>query len=101
MELPNTLARWYAAQSSIRRLRAVEDEDALLVFIALEPTSDGDDTLPVWLARSHDWANDLRSLTRRDVRLELLASNLFEVPHVGTDAAIVAELDWRETWIAG
>ena len=41
---------------------------------SLEPTSDGDDALPVWFARGHEWANELSDLTRREVQLRLLSS---------------------------
>ena len=55
-EIAAALARWYADHSPIRRLWAIEDPVALKVLVALEPTSDGDDTLPVWLANSGLWA---------------------------------------------
>lgn len=97
-EIPTTLAGWYAAHSSIRRLWAVEDRDALIVFVTLEPTSDGDDALPVWLARKHAWANDLRSLAHREVQLKLIASDVFDEPCVNTDAVVIAELSWRDSW---
>jgi len=97
-DVARSLARWYAAQSSIRRLWASESRDALVVFVALEPTSDGDDALPVWLARNRDWASDLRLVTRREVQLKLVASDVFEEPHVVTGAALIADVSWRESW---
>jgi hypothetical protein len=99
MELPTALAKWYAVHSSIRRLWAIEDRDALIVFVSLEPTSDGDDALPVWLARNEDWASDLASLTRREVQVRLIASGVFDRSYVGTDAITIAELSWRDSWI--
>lgn len=101
MNIPTTLASWYAAHASIRRLWAVEDEDALLsVFVTLEPTSDGDDPLPVWLAKSDDWASDLSALTHREVQLNLIVSGTSERSYVDTDAAMIAELSWRDSWIS-
>ena len=91
-EIATALARWYAVQSSVRRLWAIEDPEALVVLVALEPTSDGDDTLPVWLARSDGWASDLKQLTRREVQLKLVSS----APLQETDAAFIAEVNWRD-----
>src|SRR5687767_2412709 len=97
-ELPATLARWYAAHSSIRRLWAVEDREALIVFVTLEPTSDGADAFPVWLANSNDWADDLRVRTHREVQLQLIVSDMFEATDVNSGRAVIAELSWRDSW---
>jgi hypothetical protein len=94
----NALARWYADHSPIRRLWAVDDADALVVFVALEPSSDGDDALPVWLANRRSWTDDLRRATAREVQLELLVSGAFEVTDVKADAVTIAELSWRDPW---
>ena len=96
--LPDRLTQWYAANDSIRHLWAVEERDSLIVvFITLEPTSDGDDALPVWFARGHDWASELSDLARREVHLRLLSSSDFERPPVNTT---IAELSWRDPWIS-
>jgi len=97
-EISAALARWYADHASIRRLRAIRDPIALIVFIALEPTSDGDDTLPVWLAKHRDWADDLRLLAHREVQLKLIVSRALEESYVNADAAVIAELSWRDFW---
>jgi hypothetical protein len=82
-------------------LWAVEEQDTRLnVFVTLEPTSDGDDMLPIWLARQHDWATELHALTQREVRLQLVDSGVLDRSHVSTDSAMVAELDWRDPWIS-
>jgi len=92
-------SKWYAVNDSIRRLRAVEQHGSLIiVFLALEPTSDGDDALPVWLAKSQQWANELAVLTRREVQLQLLDSSGFAEPDVDA-AAMIAELSWRDPWL--
>lgn len=98
-EVPAALARWYAANSSIRRLWAIEDPVALIVLLTLEPTSDGDDALPVWLANNHAWANDLKLLTNRDVQLKLTVSE-FEESYANTKAVMIAELSWRDSWVS-
>jgi hypothetical protein len=98
-EVAAALARWYAAHSSIRRLWAIEDPIALIVVVTLEPTSDGDDALPVWLANNRAWANDLRSLTNRDVQLKLIVSE-FEESYVNANAVMIAQLSWRDSWVS-
>ena len=92
------LARWYADHSSIRRLWAVDEPDALVVFVALEPSSDGDDALPVWLANRHSWTHDLRRATERDVQLKLLVPGAFDDTDIDAAAVTIAELSWRDPW---
>jgi hypothetical protein len=92
------LARWYADHAAIRRLWAIDDPLALIVFVALEPTSDGDDTLPLWFAHQSNWRRDLQLLTRRQVQLKLIVPGAFAEPCVSPDAVTVAELSWRDSW---
>ena len=92
------LARWYAAHSSIRRLWAVEHRDELIAFVTLEPTSDGDDTLPTWLAKRREWTHELQSFVNREVKLELSFSDDFQTSYVHSDAVLIAELNWRDAW---
>jgi hypothetical protein len=92
------LAKWYDAQSSIRRLWAVQEE-ALIVYLSLEPTADGGDTLPVWLAMSGGWRNDLESIMSREVQLRLVASGELAPSHNNDNAVVIAEVDWRDSWI--
>jgi hypothetical protein len=92
------LTKWYAANDSVRHLWAVQERGSLIaVFITLEPTSDGDDALPVWFAKGHRWANELCVLTRCEVQLQLLGSS-YEQPDIATDA-MITELSWRDPWI--
>lgn len=88
------LSRWYANHASIRRLWAVEDSLALVVYVALEPSSDGDDALPIWLANQHGWTNDLRRATEREVQLQLMASGGLEEP----EGVTITKLSWRDSW---
>ena len=98
--IPALLAHWYATQSSIRRLWAIDERDSRIsVFVMLEPTFDGDDALPIWLAKSAEWANELRVLTHCEVRLKLIASGAFEQSHIDTSAPRIAELNWRDPWV--
>jgi hypothetical protein len=96
--VPSALARWYADHASIRRLWAIDEADALVIFVALEPSSDGDDALPVWLANQHGWTNDLRRATNREVQLQLIASGDYDAPSIEADTVTVAELSWRHVW---
>jgi hypothetical protein len=98
-ELAAALAKWYATHSAIRRLWAIEDAVALTILITLEPTADGDDTLPVWLARRADWESDLHLLVGREVQLQLLASDAFVESYLNPDAVTIAEVSWRDSWI--
>jgi hypothetical protein len=93
-DVTSALASWYANQSSIRRLWAVEESMALVVYVALEPSSDGDDALPVWLANQQGWTNDLKLATRRDVQLQLMASGTLDEP----EGAAITQLSWRDSW---
>lgn len=99
-EIPGVLAKWYAAHASVRRLWAVENQDALTVFVALEPTSDGDDAFPIWLANSREWVGDLGARTNRDVELKLIVSDGFEEADVAAGATKIADLRWRDAWFA-
>jgi hypothetical protein len=98
-EIAAALTRWYADHSAIRRVWAIEDSVALKVLIALEPTSDGDDVLPVWLANSGLWRSDLRLRLQREVQLQLVLSASFDESDVNPDAAPIAEVSWRDSWI--
>src|SRR5262245_59880410 len=80
------LTKWYAANESVRHLWAIQERGSLIaVFITLEPTSDGDDALPVWFAKGHQWADELCLLTRCEVQLQLLGSN-YERPDISAEA---------------
>jgi hypothetical protein len=90
------LASWYANQSSVRRLWAIEGSVALKILIALEPTADGGDILPVWLANHSAWLNDLRMLAQREVELQPLAADALIDAFVNPDAIKIADVRWRE-----
>ena len=97
-ELTAALTKWYADHSTIRCLWAIEDAPDLVVYVALEPSSDGDDALPVWLANQQNWANDLRRATNREVQLQLVVSGTLEDLDIRADATTIAQLSWRQSW---
>ena len=96
-ELAAALAQWYAEHAAIRRLWAIDDPVGLVVLVTLEPTSDGDDTMPVWLANERTWTNDLALRTRREVRLKPIVGGI-DAAAVAAGAATIAELGWRDFW---
>lgn len=99
-EIAAALAKWYADHSAIRRLWAIEHHLEIRVLVALEPTSDGDDTLPVWLAHKHHWESDLQLRLRRQLRLQLAVADTFAASCVDAHAVTIAEINWRDSWIS-
>lgn len=97
------LTAWYGATASVRRLWAVEDGSAsddpegwLKVMLVLEPTADGNETLPVWIANARDWAQELQDRTGRPVWLELVEPPLAGDPEVELRNLLIASESWRD-----
>lgn len=90
------LAAWYAAHSSVRRLCATGDAYGLRVLVTPEPTPDGDDIYPAWIANRHAWAHELQLCTDPSVRLELLDEPVGDGAAVDAEGLIVATLSWRD-----
>src|SRR5262245_20658843 len=87
-----SLRSWYDANPVVRRAWVTEDSSAIRVYVSLEPTPDGNDILPVWLAHCSEWKSDLQSLTNRTVRLYAT----FSGPDSDDEGVIIAELGWRD-----
>lgn len=90
------LDRWYCHQPSIRRLLAIDESPALMVFVTLEPTADGGDSFPIWLAMQSAWTSDLRTLTDCAVQLMLVAPDAIDDTCEAASDHIVAHLCWRD-----
>jgi hypothetical protein len=90
------LAAWYASHPVVRRLWAIDGSEALRVVLTLEPTVDGDDTQPTWLANSWSWARELRVQFPRDVHLELIADPSNFDPSPDGKTALITEIYWRD-----
>jgi len=90
------LAKWYAAHSAVRRLWAVSESQRMRVIVTLEPTRDGDDIYPAWLANGHEWAHELQLRLRGPVQLEVMDEPLLAGLAAGVDGVLVAELSWRD-----
>ena len=95
------LAKWYASHSVVRRLWAIEEIEVIRIVVTLEPTHDGDDVQPAWLANSWTWAQELQLRMHRIVRLEMID----EPSHIESsfdrdDSALITETSWRDPSIA-
>lgn len=95
-EAAAVLAEWYASHSVVRRLWAIEADEALRVILTLEPTADGDDTQPTWLANSWSWTRELRLRTRRMVHLELIGDPSQFESSPDRSGALITEVFWRD-----
>ena len=91
------LAKWYAAHSAFRRLWAIKESQRMRVIVMLEPTHDGDDIYPAWLANGHEWARELQAQMDAPVQLEVMDQPFLAELAGGGDGALVAELFWRDS----
>jgi hypothetical protein len=92
----SALSRWYASHSSVRRLWVIEDSEEFRVVVALEPSLDGDDTWPVWLANCDVWVVELRMHLQRPISLAHLNESLLMETEACGDGVVVADLCWRD-----
>lgn len=90
------LDRWYCHQPSIRRLLAVDDSPTLRVLVTLEPTADGGDSFPIWLAMQSAWTSELRALAGCPVQLMLVAPDAIDDTCEAASNHFVAHLCWRD-----
>jgi len=92
------LSEWYSAQHAVRCLWAIKPVTGHRprILLAIDPTPDGDETLPRWIAKQHAWSRELRVCMGNDVDLELVdapASDSFDTVGSGT---LLAAFCWRE-----
>jgi hypothetical protein len=66
------------------------------VIVALEPTVDDSDVLPVWLANSMAWVRELQAHAGGFVELELIDEP--QIDEIDTDAEgdVVVAMCWRD-----
>jgi hypothetical protein len=95
------LVDWYTSHSLIRRLWAIEELEALRIVITLEPTPDGDDMEPAWLANSRTWAQELERRMHRTVRLELISDAAHIELILDGERTLVTAISWRDSSICG
>jgi hypothetical protein len=91
------LAGWYAAHPVVRRLWAIRDSRRMRVIVALEPTLDGDDIYPAWLANGGEWTRELQSLMHEPVLLDVIDEPSLGEFAAGMDGVVVAKLFWRDS----
>ena len=95
----SALARWYAEQSAIRRLWAIRptDDTALRVIVMLEPSLDGDEISPAWMAHGSRWARELREQLNAAVQLERIDGPLPDEFEIDGDGVVLSALCWRDS----
>jgi hypothetical protein len=89
-----TLSAWYNSRPEIRRLWAIRDAEGLRVIVHLEPTNDGDETHPAWLANGRAWVDELQLHTGGEVRLERAGE--IDAIRSSAEAVVVAACCWRD-----
>ncbi|AGU53455.1 hypothetical protein VAPA_2c08990 [Variovorax paradoxus B4] len=94
----SALARWYAEQPAVRRLWAIRatDDPMLRVIVLLEPSPDGDEISPAWMAHGSRWARDLRERLAGAVQLERIDGPLPEEFEIDGEGAVLSALCWRD-----
>jgi len=93
----DVLAKWYAAHSAFRRLWAIQESQRMRVIVMLEPTHDGDDIHPAWVANGHGWVRELELRMDRPVQLEVVDEPFAAEFAAGIDGVLVADLFWRDS----
>jgi hypothetical protein len=91
------LTKWYARHPTVRRLWAFSEPQRMRVIVTLEPTHDGDDIYPAWLANGHDWAHELQLRMDVPVQLEVTDAPFLAEPASDVDGVLVAALFWRDS----
>ena len=91
------LTKWYAAHSAVRRLWAISEPQRMRVIVTLEPTHDGDDIYPAWLANGNEWAHELQLGMDVPVQLEVVDAPFLAESAAGVDGVLVAALFWRDS----
>ena len=90
------LAKWYAAHPAVRRLWAFKESQGMRIIVTLEPTHDGDDVFPAWLANGREWTHELQLRMDGPVQLEVMHEPFLPDFAAGVDGVPVAELFWRD-----
>ena len=90
------LEKWYSDHSLVRHLWAIDEAEAIRIILALEPTIDGGDTQPAWLANSSSWARELQVRSPKVVRLELLDEPSHLEEPLDPGCVMITEIAWRD-----
>jgi len=95
------LAHWYDSHPSVLRLWATQPARtgaALRVILLLQPSPDGDETSPAWMANGGSWAQQLQGRLCCPVQLECIEGSFANEPD--TVDGLVAVLAWRDATVA-
>ncbi|MDM0074771.1 hypothetical protein QTH90_10285 [Variovorax sp. J2P1-59] len=97
-----TLKTWYDGNPAIRRLWAIRPDGAtdvpeLRVIVMLEPSPDGDETSPIWMAHGATWASELREQLAGAVQLERIDGPLPDEFEIEGDGVLLSALYWRDS----
>lgn len=98
---PSLLKTWYDGTPAIQRLWAIQsdgagDASALRVIVMLEPSLDGDETSPAWMAHGAKWAHELREQLAGAVHLERIDGPLPDEFEIDGDGVVLSALYWRD-----
>lgn len=95
----SALARWYGEHAAVRRLWAIRptDDTALRVIVMLEPSLDGDEISPVWMAHGNRWSCELRERLDAAVQLERIDGPLPDEFEIDGEGAVLSALCWRDS----
>lgn len=97
----NALKSWYDSNPAVQRLWAIQltregGASVLRVMLMLQPSPDGDDTTPVWMARCAKWTLDLSQRLAGPVQLERIDGPLPDAFEVDGDGILLSALCWRD-----
>lgn len=94
------LADWYARHPVVLRLWAIRPYSvghAMRVILMLEPSIDGNEISPAWMAKGAAWARDLQHRLDGAVQLERLDGPLTEEFEIEGEGVLHASLCWRDS----
>jgi hypothetical protein len=96
------LKTWYDGNPAIRRLWAIQpdgqpDESALRVIVMLEPSPDGNETSPSWMAHGAAWERQLCEQLASEVELERIDGPLPDEFEIDGDGVLLSALYWRDS----
>lgn len=95
----SALNRWYDEHAGVRRLWAIRptDDTAMRVIVMLEPSLDGNEISPAWMAHGSRWARELREQLDAAVQLERIDGPLPDEFEIDGDGIVLSALCWRDS----
>ena len=96
------LKTWYDGNPTIRRLWAIRPdgqagESTLRIIVMLEPSADGDETSPSWMAHGAAWEQELCERLASEVELERIDGPLPDDFEIDGDGVLLSALYWRDS----